>query len=220
MQQRDIKIFIADDHATISDGLAAMITTAPGFVVVGKAADGEELLQRIRNKPIDVLVLDISMPKLGGLDVLPILRDKYPGMRVLMLSVSNTKAYISRANQLGATGYLTKGSDQREILEAIRTVYEGKKYYSQEVTRTIMELSKTGQSKRSAVELTARERSIICLITKELTSREIGERLQISPHTVERHRKNIFTKINVKNVVGLVNYAHRHGLNRDDCEKA
>lgn len=217
MQQKDIKVFIADDHATISDGLAAMITAAPGVMVVGKAADGEELLRRIRNKPIDVLVLDINMPKLGGLEVLPILRTNYPDLKILMLSVSNTKAYISRANMLGATGYLTKGADQREILEAIRIVHKGKKYYSQEVTRTIMALTAAGAAKRSGVDLTARERSIICLITKELTSREIGERLQISPHTVERHRKNIFTKLDVKNVVGLVNYAHKHGLNRDDC---
>lgn len=216
MSPRTIKVFIADDHATLSDGLMAMISAVPGFTVMGKAADGEELLEKLRHKTVDVLLLDINMPRLNGLEVLPMLRERYPQLGIIMLSINNTRSHITRANQLGASGYLTKGSDQQEILTAIRAVAEGGKYYSQEVTRTIMELREPSRG-NAPVELTARERSIICLITKELTSREIGERLQISPHTVERHRKNIFNKLGVRNVVGLVNYAHKHGLNREDC---
>lgn len=218
MRDTTIKVFVADDHTTISDGLIAIVNATPGMSTMGKAVDGEQLLERIKHKSIDVLLLDINMPRLGGLEVLPILRERYPEIAIIMLSTHRNKAIIQRSDALGASGYLTKDAEQREIVAAIRAVAGGEKYYSQLVARIIVEGRENARKDGQLPGLTSRERRIICLITKELTSREIGERLKISHHTVERHRKNIFAKIGVKNVVGLVNFAHKHRLNEGPCE--
>ena len=219
MPTTPIRVFLADDHHTVLDGLVAIFQSEDRIRVVGRARNGEELLRMVRNKPIDVILLDISMPVISGLEALPLLRKEAPDARIIMLSGSNLYSFISEAMNAGADGYLTKDADRREIVKAVLTVAEGRSYYNAEVTDTILRGQRSRRDEQGPVTLTSRERLIVCMITKELTSREIGEKLGISSLTVERHRRNVFAKLQVKNVVGLVKYALENGLAKDDCEE-
>ena len=209
---------MADDHDTVLDGLAAIFASVNDINVVGRARNGEELLRMLPNKPVDVLLLDIAMPVISGLEALPRLKRDHPKLRVIMLSGNNTYNYISGAIAAGADGYLTKDADRQEIVRAVKAVHAGRRFYNTEVADALLKGQTQRQTAATPVVLTARERLIVCLISKELTSREIGDKLGISVLTVERHRRNIFAKLQVKNVVGLVLYAFENGLTRGACE--
>lgn len=221
MLNTPVKVFVADDHDSLTDGLAAILGPLPGYQLVGRARDGEALLRMLRHKPVDVLLLDIAMPRLSGLEALPRLLEAHTRLRVIMLSGSNNYANIAQAVDQGAHGYLTKDADKHEILHAIDTVAAGQTYYNAEVLGTLERGRKEAVAEEvPTMVLTPRERHIVCLIMKELTSKEIGDRLGISSFTVERHRRNIFGKLEVKNVVGLAKYAYAHDLVREDCDLA
>lgn len=213
-----IKIFIADDHDTVTDGLLAILRPLPDIDVVGRARNGAELERMLSRKPVDVLMLDLSMPVRGGMAVIPALRAQRPGLKIIVLSSNRTFRDIDDALRAGADSYLTKDAGKQDIIAAIRAVSAGNTYYND----TVREVLATGQrghrQQPEAVSLTPRERVITCLIAQELTSKEIGEKLSISHLTVERHRRNLFSKLDVKNVVGLVKFAMRNDLVRDDWE--
>lgn len=213
-----IKVFIADDHDTVTDGLLAILRPLADIDVVGRARDGEELMRMLACKPVDVLLLDLSMPVRDGIAVLPELRAARPALRIVVLSSKRTYQDIDEATRAGADCYLTKDAGKQDIIAAIRAAHAGGTYHNATV-RDALAAGRQGAWKRTAaVSLTPRERVITCLIAQELTSREIGEKLSISYLTVERHRRNLFSKLEVKNVVGLVKFALRNGLVRDDWE--
>lgn len=208
-----IKIIIADDHDVIIDGLTALLSTEINLQIVGRANNGKQLLEIIKNKPVDLIILDIEMPEMNGVEATEKLKIKYPELKVLVLTMYNSPDFIANLLRHGVDGYILKNSRKQELLQAINSVVSGRSFYAPEVTEIMMDSFRQGQSnKEDTPELTPREIEIVRLIAEEYTSREIGEKLFISFHTVERHRKNIIAKLGVKNVAGLVKYAIKNGL--------
>ena len=208
-----IKIIIADDHDVIIDGLMALLSTESDLQVVGRANNGKQLLEVIKNKPVDLIILDIEMPEMNGVEAAEKLKEKHPTLKILVLTMFNTPDFIANLLRHGVDGYILKNSRKKELLQAIRSVMSGRSFYAPEVTDIMMASFRHEKpSKAETPELTPREKDIVRLIAEEYTSREIGEKLFISFHTVERHRKNIIAKLGVKNVAGLVKYAVKNGL--------
>ena len=208
-----IKIVIADDHDVIIDGLIALLSPEADMDVTGRANNGSQLLQVIKNKPIDLIILDIDMPEMNGVEAAGKIRQSHPDIKILVLTMHNSPDFISNLMHHGVHGYILKNTRRQDLLTAIRRVMKGETFYTPEVARTIMEsLRNEAHKKDDKIILTKREKEIIRLITDEYTSREIGKQLFISHHTVERHRKNIIAKLGVKNVAGLVKYAMKNGL--------
>lgn len=210
---KEIKIVIADDHDVIIDGLIALLNPEEDLTVSGRANNGEQLLEVISNKPVDLILLDIDMPKMNGAEAAKKIREKYPSIKILVLTMYNSPDFIAQLMKCGVNGYILKNTRRKDLVNAVREVMKGGFFYSPEVAHSVMDGLRSGPEKKNgAIELTKREKEIIRLISEELTSREIGSQLYISHHTVERHRKNIIAKLGVKNVAGLVKYAMRHGL--------
>lgn len=210
-----IKIIIADDHDVIIDGLTALLSTEKNLQIVGRANNGKQLLEIIKNKPVDLIILDIEMPEMNGVEAAELLKAKYPELKILVLTMYNSPDFIANLLRHGVDGYILKNSRKQELLQAINSVFSGRSFYAPEVTEIMMDSFRQGQSnKEDTPELTPREKEIVRLIAEEHTSREIGEKLFISFHTVERHRKNIIAKLGVKNVAGLVKYALKNGLTK------
>ena len=208
-----IKIIITDDHDVIIDGLMALLSTENDIQIVGRANNGKQLLDIIKNKPVDLIILDIEMPEMNGVEAAEKIKEKFPELKILVLTMYNTPDFIANLLRHGIDGYILKNSRKKELLQAIRSVMMGRSFYAPEVTEMMMDSFRQEKyNKKNTPVLTPREKEIIRLITEEYTSREIGEKLFISFHTVERHRKNIIAKLGVKNVAGLVKYAIRNGL--------
>jgi len=210
---KTIKIVIADDHDVIIDGLMALLSPEKDLMVSGRANNGEQLLKVISNKPVDLILLDIDMPNMNGAEAAKKIRENNSDIKILVLTMYNSPDFIAQLMRCGVNGYILKNTRRKDLVNAIREVMKGGFYYSPEVAHSVMDsLRSEPNKKEELIELTRREKEIIRLISEELTSREIGEQLYISHHTVERHRKNIIAKLGVKNVAGLVKYAMRRGL--------
>ena len=210
---KPIKIIIADDHDVIIDGLMALLNTEKDLQFVGRANNGKLLLEVVKNKPVDLIILDIDMPEMNGVEAAEKLKEKNIDLKILVLTMYNTPDFIANLLRHGVDGYMLKNSSKKELLQAIRSVMNNQTFYSSEVTQTMMDSFRNERTRfDNAPQLTEREKDIVRLIADEYTSREIGEKLFISYHTVERHRKNIIAKLGVKNVAGLVKYAIKNGL--------
>jgi len=209
-----IKIVIADDHEVVIDGLVALLAVEQNIQVVGKALNGEHLLEVLRHKPADLVIMDIEMPKMNGAEATAELKSTRPDLKILVLTMYNSPEFIANLVKLGADGYILKNSAKRVLLEAIETVATGGKYFPLEIKEMMFNgmMAKSNLMVDKPAELTDREKEIIRLICNEMTSHEIADRLFLSFHTVEKHRKNIIAKLQVKNTAGLVRYAMRHGL--------
>lgn len=210
-----IKILIADDHQMFIDGLSALAESLENVNVLGGANDGVELLKLLETQPADLILMDYNMPIMDGLECTRIIIDKYPEIKVLMLTMHHSKDYIAKALKAGAHGYILKNTGKEELQEAIEAIIAGDSYFSKEVTEQIMQglqRKKKIQKDYQISDLTEREKEVLILITQEMTTNEIAEALFISKHTVETHRKNLISKLNVRNVTGLVKYAVQQGL--------
>lgn len=214
-----IRLFLADDHQILIDGLVAVLKTNKSFEVVGYSLSGENLVDEVADKNVDVLIMDINMPGKDGIEVLKEFNNKGFSCNVIVFSSFDDIKLIKEVLQLGAKGYLTKQSAGENIIEAITTVYNGEEYYSKSVREKIF-LSFTGKEKENSVtngkitldSITDRELEILKLISLEYSGKEISEALFISTNTVETHRKNLIKKLNVKTTVGLVKFALQHNL--------
>jgi DNA-binding NarL/FixJ family response regulator len=211
-----IKLIIADDHQMFIDGIKSLLSSEPDILIAGEALTGNQVLQHLEKNTVDIILMDINMPELDGMSCTRIITDRYPSVKVIMLSMHNTEDYITGVLEAGAKGYIIKNTGKTELIKAIHEVNSGKTYYSDEVTNTIM-LSLTQKKTPApaplpAVALSKRETEVIKLIVHELTTQEIADKLFISQHTVETHRKNLLSKLNVRNTAGLVKYAYQHGI--------
>nr|WP_294937683.1 response regulator transcription factor [uncultured Flavobacterium sp.] len=214
-----IRIYLADDHQVLVDGLVAVLKTNKSFEVVGYSLSGENLVDEIADKNIDILIMDINMPGKDGIEVLKEFSEKGFSCNVIVFSSFDDLKLIKEVLQLGAKGYLTKQSAGENIIEAINAVYNGEEYYSKSVREKIF-LSFTGKEKENGTvkeqasleSITDRELEILKLISLEYSGKEISEALYISPNTVETHRKNLIKKLNVKNTIGLVKFALKHNV--------
>jgi len=214
-----IRLYLADDHQVLIDGLIAVLKINKTFEVVGYSLSGENLVNEVSDKNIDILIMDINMPGKDGIEVLKEFNTKGFSCNVIVFSSFDDLKLIKEVLQLGAKGYLTKQSAGENIIEAINTVYNGEEYYSKSVREKIF-LSFTGNAKQDSHKfghitlesITDREIEILKLISMEYSGKEISEALFISVNTVETHRKNLLKKLNIKSTVGLVKFALKHNL--------
>ena len=204
------RILLADDHQVVIDGLSSLLGKEADLEIAGKAVNGHQLLEILAGKEVDLVITDINMPEMDGIESTTRIREKYPNLRILALSMHDDPNYITSILQAGANGYLIKNAGRQEVLKAIRMVLNGESYYSQEVTRVVMENVRNPNGGNPV--LSEREKEIVCLICDEFTTREIAEKLFLSFHTVEKHRKNIIAKLDVRNTAGLVKWAIKSGL--------
>jgi DNA-binding NarL/FixJ family response regulator len=213
--KKEYRIIIADDHVLICHGIKNIIKTDETLRVVGEASSGEQLLTLLETAEVDLIILDISMPGIGGMAAIGMVKGKYPRIKILMLTMYKNKQYFYNAMAAGADGYLMKDDSDNELLVAIAKVLSGKSYVSPNMAEDFADdvISMYRNEKRSPFqELTKREKEILQLVVKGFTSKQMAEILHLSQRTIDHHRSNLLRKFNRKNSVEMVNYAVRNGF--------
>lgn len=204
-------IIIADDHTMFLDGLHAMLSEIPEIKQVHLATEGQQVVRLLKQfKEIDLVISDVSMPKMDGIELLATIKKQYPDTRVLILSMMDDIRTIEKVMSKKADGYLLKFADKKELKRAVMEVLEGKEYFSPAVKERYLQRLFDRKS-RQHVELSGREKEVLTLLSEELTSKEISEKLFISVNTVETHRKNILLKTGCKTTIGAVKFAMENG---------
>jgi DNA-binding NarL/FixJ family response regulator len=210
-----IRVLLVEDHTIVRQGLRRLLEER-GVEVVGEAEDGRKGLEMARELKPDVVVMDISMPRLGGIEATRRISKEAPGIKVIILTIHFDESYIFKALDAGAVAYLVKETASEDLHEAIETVLKGETYFSPKippkVIKSYKKMVKLGKKVDEFSRLTNREREILQLIAEGYTSKQIGEMLYISDKTVENHRANIMSKLDIHDTAGLVRYAVRIGL--------
>lgn len=214
---KPISILLADDHRVIREGIRSYLEDDPQFVVIGEADSGEAAIRQAKDLNPEVILMDISMGGISGIESTRQIREDFPDIKILALTMHNEPQYIRQMMDAGASGYLLKNSDDAEVKKAIKAVCAGEMYYSGEVTKIVMSsLTNKKQLPKAPVtgkiQLTSREREVLELILKEYSNQEIAGELFISTRTVEVHKRNLIEKTGAKNLAGLVLYAISHNL--------
>jgi RNA polymerase sigma factor (sigma-70 family) len=211
-----IRVLVADDHAIIREGLRVMLGNQPDMEVVGIASNGYEAIRLVDQREPDVVVMDISMPELNGIEAISQMLPRHPNIKVIVLSIHETKPYVYRALKAGARGYLLKETAGLEVVDAVRAVYSGDRYLSQRISDLLTDVSfrnlEVSMEVSPLERLSPREREILQLVAEGKTSQEIAERLSISPKTVDTYRSRLMHKIGVEDMAGLVKFAIQHGV--------
>ncbi len=202
-----VRVMLVDDHNLVRSGMAALLRQHGGFQVVSEATDGVSALQKISTVAFDLLIVDLAMPRLGGMAVIEELRRRSRRVKILVLSMYDDAQFVAQALQKGANGYLLKHAMDEELFRAIDVIMDGGRFLSRMIDRVALT-----ECTHSDAGLTAREREVLQLICEGMTNSAIAEALYISPHTVTRHRANLMKKLNVHNRVDLVKAASRRGL--------
>lgn len=214
MFSKSIRLAIAEDHNMIRKAWILLLGELENVTVVAEAANGRELIQLLETKPVDIVLMDIDMPLMNGLEAADIIRTRCPWVKIIALTMQKDFSFMKRLFAMGAMGYVTKNASKEELFAAIQAVSEGRKYVCDELNDSL--LKKMGQE-RSATRkdddiLTRREREIVRLIADGMTSRDIAQHLFLSLKTVEAHRGNVFRKFKVKNVAELLKKAREQSL--------
>jgi DNA-binding NarL/FixJ family response regulator len=209
-----IRIALVDDHALLRAGIRALLEKLPGIEVVGEANNGREALELIKKKGPNVILLDISMTELGGLEALPRIVKDFPAVKVLILSAFANEEFVLRALRSGAAGYMLKDAAAEELELAIKAVANDKTYLGPSISRTVVEsyLQRTTGEQGLIEQLTARQREILQLIAEGKNTKGIASTLDISAKTVDAHRLQLMARLDIHDVPGLVRYAIRSGL--------
>lgn len=207
-----IRILLVDDHQIILDSLGLLFDLMEGITLVDTVNDSRKVLELLAEKNVDILITDMSMPYMNGIELSFQVKEKYPDMKILMLTVNDQGDRIQDAFKAGISGYVMKKAGRIELENAIRTIAAGQLHFSQEVMRTLLSTKEGDDQFEKIKHLTKREVEIIKLIVREFSSAEIAEKLFISQGTVETHRHNIFKKLDVKNAIGLVKFALKYKL--------
>jgi two-component system response regulator NreC len=211
-----IHILLADDHHVIRAGLRLLLERENDFKVVGEAGDGREAVARAEAHQPDVVVLDVAMPNLNGIEAARQIQERVPRAAVIVLSMHSDESYVLRALKSGARGYLLKDSAEADLIAAVRAVSQGKAFFSPSISRMLVD-DYMRQMKEKDVEdsyelLTAREREILQLVAEGKSTKEVANLLNLSPYTVETHRSNLFEKLNIHSLPELILYAVRKGV--------
>lgn len=210
------RILIAEDHTILREGLRALLSAEPDFEVVGEAADGRDAIQGVQDMNPDLVLMDLSMPRMNGLEAIRELKKQNPDTKVVALTVHKTEEFIIATLKAGAEGYVLKDATNAELVSAIRNVSQGKRYLSPGVSQTVIEgyldARNISETKSAGDVLTKREREILKLIAEGYKNREIAEDLCISPKTVEKHRSNLMKKLDLHSASALTAYAIERGL--------
>ena len=202
-----ISVYIVDDHQLVIEGIASFLQKEKHITVAGYATTAMACIDFFKTKTADVILMDINLPDMSGLDLCKLIKLNYPGIAIIALSTLSQGSYITQVIENGASGYLLKNADKEEILAAITTVQSGKTFFSFEAGK----IYKATTEKRTGLPvLSKREKEILKLIAEGFTNLEISKQLFISIDTVDTHRKNLYTKLNVKNTALLIRYAIEH----------
>ncbi len=206
---RAIKVLLVDDHPLVLEGIRAVIETFSHIEVVGAASSAREALVMAGRAEPDVVMMDINMSDINGLDAIELFKEQHPKARILMLSMHDSREYISTSVMYGASGYVLKDVSTNEIISAIEAVAAGNTYFSSGVSDVLM---RDDEAQKFNSPLTTREQSVLLLVAEGKSSRDVAEILEISTRTVETHRKNIKKKLAISTTAGLTRYAIENGL--------
>ena len=211
-----ITVLVAEDHTIVRKGICSLLATKPDIEVVGEAEDGWEAIKKVETLLPDVVLMDITMPHLNGLEATRHIKKMFPQVKVLALTMYTNEEYISQVLQAGASGYVVKQAAPAELISAIQAVHRGDSFLSPSVSKTVIEeyLKHTDAAPQGDhyEALTDREREVLQLIAEGYSNREIAEKLQVSIKTVGVHRVNLMEKLGIHNVTDLVKYALRKGI--------
>lgn len=212
-----IKILIADDHTMFVDGIHSILQNVKDIRVAGRCFDGPSVVEFVQSEVVDIILLDVNLPGMTGIEVCKQLSKSHPKVKVLAISMFNEESYVTEILNHGASGYILKNTGREELLKAIRTVYSGKSYFSKDVTQTIMkglmnQRKASNKSEKFYPKISRREREVLKLIAQEFTTQEIANQLFISLKTVESHRSSLLSKMNARNSAGLVRIAMENNL--------
>jgi two-component system, NarL family, response regulator NreC len=213
---KQIRILLADDHNVMRGGLRLLLERQPGFKVVGEASDGRQAVEQAEATQPDIIVLDIAMPNLSGIEAAQRITALLPRTRIIILSMHSDESYVLRALKAGAKGYLLKDSAENDLIEAIRAVDEGKAFFSPEISNIMVEDYVREMKRRGAEDsyelLTPREREILQMLAEGKSNKHIATLLDLSLYTVETHRRNLQDKLNLHSFAELILYAVRKGI--------
>ncbi|WP_428667530.1 response regulator transcription factor [Runella sp.] len=212
-----MRVLLADDHLILLESLAILLEKKEDIQVVAKATNGLEVLQLVEETPIDIVVSDLNMPYLGGIEITIRLKERFPHIKVVLLTMIEEASQIREAIQAGAWGYVLKSATPDELRKALTEINEGRRYFSRDIEKQLASIPNPqvpgGYEIVDGVpQLTKREIEIIRFIVQDLSSEAIAKQLNISTHTIETHRRNIFKKLGLNTVVGLVRFAIKNKL--------
>lgn len=211
----NINILLADDHSIVRDGIKTLLEDEIGFKIVAEANTGEEAVDACQNYDIDLIIMDINMPEMDGIEATEKIKEDFSDIKVLGLTMMDEDQHIRKMIESGASGYILKSSGKDELVEAITSILDGQHYFSEEAAHSVMmDLVKgtTEKAKSDPGELTEREVEVLELIVKQYTNQQIADELYISIRTVDAHRRNLLQKTGAQNTAGLVTYAIKHDL--------
>jgi len=212
----NINIGIVDDHKIVRDGVKVMVEDHPGFDIICEAENEKEAIEQCSNNNVDVLIMDITMPVMDGIEATLIIKENHPDIKILALTMLSEDQHIRKMIKAGASGYILKNSGKQELIKAIESIIEGKHYFSNDATQAILqELVNPDVNKvndEEDVHITEREREVLKLIVNEFTNQEIADKLFVSVRTIDAHRRNLLQKTGAKNTAGLVKYALKNKL--------
>ena len=211
-----INVMLVDDHGLVRNGIKRILDDVDGIAVVAEAENGEQAITQVRQRRPDVILMDISMPGIGGLEATRKIAQSLPGVKIIAVTIHDDDPFPARLLEAGAVGYLTKGCDIREIVNAIRSVHTGKQYITPTVAQKLA-LSFINNGEKSPIDrLTQRETQVMLMIVKGSTNKEISEKLCLSPKTTSTYRYRLFDKLGVFNEVELTRFAIRYGLIKEN----
>ncbi|RUT78332.1 response regulator transcription factor [Ancylomarina longa] len=209
---KEYKVIIVDDHKMFRSGLRFLLNNVPDIKVIGEAANGSEFLQMAEKEPIDIALMDINMPEMNGIEATKIAMEKFPDLKVIVLSMHGEEVYYDQMLDAGVKGFLLKNSGADELIQALEAVMAGKSYFSQELLVNILDQKRQQKLNTNAVKLSNRELEVLKLICDGYSNAEIAEALFISQRTVDRHRSNLLSKTACKNSTSLVMYAVKNRI--------
>jgi DNA-binding NarL/FixJ family response regulator len=216
MEDNKTRVFIVEDHRLFREGLKSLLSGRKDFEVVGEAEDGLMAIRHIRSSRPNLVLLDLSMPKMNGISVMREIKSQFPEIKILALTIHESDQYVSQSFDAGADGYCLKDAGRAELMVAVNSVLEGKTYISPTISNNVMEGYLAGRKKEESKTtwdtITAREKEILKLLGEGFQNKEIADMLFISVKTVEKHRANIMSKLDLHNVAALTAYAIEHDL--------
>jgi DNA-binding NarL/FixJ family response regulator len=210
----NVRVLLADDHQIVRQGLSALINAQTGIEIVGEARDGLELLDMVEKLHPHVVVTDVAMPNLNGVDAAGLIRKRFPDVQVIILSMHTASSYVIRALRNGALGYVLKSDNIEDVIDAIRSVMSGHRYLSGQVSEQVISSLIAGQEPEMDLEkrITNREREILQLVAEGNTNVQISKKLNISSRTVETHRANMMNKLGLSSQADVIHFAIQNGL--------
>lgn len=215
---QEINVFVVDDHQIFLDGIVSLLDDEPNIKIAGTAHNGKQALERIKSTKVDVVLMDINMPEMDGMEATKQLKKTHPDIKILMLTMHSEPRFIKESLEIGAKGYVMKNISKDDLIKAIETVYQDKSYLDQDSQEKLINSISSGDEDDDknydelAAQITQRELEILQLIALGLTSQDIATKLFISKNTVETHRKNMLAKLNVNNTAALLKIAYKKGL--------